>query len=71
MSIYVTGGAEQDEAGTARERKLESALTVARLHLATLGGDFSAMSEFQANLAGVDMIQWEVLRTIDAALAEP
>lgn len=70
MSIHVEGGAETDEAGTPLENKLRSALEAARAHIVTLGGDSSGLlTEAEAHECSVDMIQWQMLRVIDDALA--
>lgn len=70
MSIHVTGDAEMDDQLSPLEGKLQTALKAARAHIATLGGDSSGLlTEAQAHECGVDMIQWQILRMIDDALA--
>lgn len=51
--------------------QMQAALEAAKKQLITLGtgGDLSDLSEGEAHECGVDMIQWAVLRQINAALA--
>ena len=52
------------------ELELMTALSVARKHLVTLGGDSSGLlTRAEAHECSVDMIQWEVLQIIDTALS--
>ena len=55
---------------TLREKELMAALQAARSQLVTLGGDSSGLvTKAEAGECSVDMIQWEVLKIIDTALA--